>query len=113
MTAQTISADLAAITAHNQQVRSRNDARQQLAVLGAQMDRLGAPFYASYRARRAGSIAQFASDKVSRGPRLAAGPPMAARPGSAPTPSMPGKRRPAPRSATLPARCRRSATTAR
>ena len=64
MTAQTISADLAGITAHNQQVRSRNDARQQLAVLGAQMDRLGAPFYASYRARRAGSIAQFASDKV-------------------------------------------------
>ncbi len=62
--AQTISADLTAITAHNQQVRARNDARQQLAVLGAQMERLGAPFYGRYRARRADSIARAASDQV-------------------------------------------------
>ncbi len=64
LTAQTISADLAAITAHNQQVRSRNDARQQLAVLGSQLSRLGAPFYPSYRERRAGRIAQTAADGV-------------------------------------------------
>ena len=62
--AQTISADLTAIAAHNQQVRARNDARQQLAVLGAQMQRIGAPFYRCYRARRADSIARAASDEV-------------------------------------------------
>lgn len=59
---QSISADLAAITAHNQQVRSRNDARQQLAALGAHMDRLGAAFYPSYRAQRAASVADTASE---------------------------------------------------
>jgi len=71
MLSQTISADLAAITAHNQQVRARNDARQQLAVLGAQMERLGAPFYRSYRARRAGSVARAASGEVMK--RVTAG----------------------------------------
>jgi patatin-related protein len=64
MLSQTISADLAAITAHNQQVRARNDARQQLAVLGAQMPRLGAPFYSSYRAQHADSIARAAAGEV-------------------------------------------------
>ena len=64
LTAQTISGDLAAITAHNQQVASRNDARQQLAVLGSQMGRLAAPFYAGYRERRAQRIAQAAADEV-------------------------------------------------
>ena len=61
---QTISGDLTAIAAHNQRVRARNDARQQLAVLGAQMERLGAVFYPRYRARRADSIARAASDEV-------------------------------------------------
>lgn len=61
---QTISGDLAAITAHNQQVRARNDTREQLAVLGAQMERLGAPFWGSYRAQRARSVARAASDAV-------------------------------------------------
>jgi patatin-related protein len=64
LTAQTISADLAAISAHNQQVASRNDARQQLAVLGSQLGRLAAPFYAGYRQRRAQRIAQAAADEV-------------------------------------------------
>ena len=64
LTTQTISADLAGIAAHNQQVRSRNDARQQLAVLGSQMDRLGAPFYRSYREQRAGRIAQTTANEV-------------------------------------------------
>jgi patatin-related protein len=62
--AQTISADLTAIAAHNQQVRARSDARQQLAVLGAPMERLGTSFYPHYRARRADSIARAASDEV-------------------------------------------------
>ena len=61
---QTISADLTAIAAHNQQVRARNDARQQLAVLGAHVERLGARFYRRYRARRADNIARAASDEV-------------------------------------------------
>jgi patatin-related protein len=60
----TISADLAAITAHNHRVRIRNDARQQLAVLGAPMARLGLPFYPRYRKRRADSIAEAAADEV-------------------------------------------------
>ena len=64
LTAQTISADLAAIAAHNQQVRSGNDARQQLAVLGSQLDRLGAAFYQGYRERRAGRIAHTAANEV-------------------------------------------------
>ena len=64
LTTQTISADLAGIAAHNQMVRSRNDARQQLAVLGSQLDRLGAPFYPSYREQRAGRIAHTAADEV-------------------------------------------------
>jgi predicted acylesterase/phospholipase RssA len=64
LTSQTISADLAAITAHNQQVQSRNDTRQQLAVLGTQLDRLGAPFYPSYRARRANQLARVTADEV-------------------------------------------------
>ncbi|MGP7999377.1 MAG: patatin-like protein [Streptosporangiaceae bacterium] len=79
MTSQTISGDLAAITAHNQQVQSGNDARQQLAVLGTPMDRLGAPFYATYRARRAGHIAQTVSSEVMKqatsAPRAADGRP--------------------------------------
>jgi patatin-related protein len=62
--AQTISSDLTAVAAHNQQVRARSDARQQLAVLGAQMERLGTSFYPRYRARRADSIARAASDEV-------------------------------------------------
>lgn len=61
---QSISADLTAIAAHNQEVRSRDDARQQLALLGAKLDRLGAPFYDSYRTRRADSVAQAAADEV-------------------------------------------------
>ena len=62
---QTISADLTAIAAHNRQVRARNDARQQLAVLGAQLnERLGTLFYDSYRARRADSIARSASNSA-------------------------------------------------
>lgn len=64
MTSQTISADLAGIAAHNQLVRSRNDARQQLAVLGTPLDRLGAPFYPSYRARRADRLARITADEV-------------------------------------------------
>lgn len=64
MLSQTISGDLAAITAHNQQVRARNDTREQLAVLGVQMQRLGAPFWGNYRAQRAGSVARAASDAV-------------------------------------------------
>jgi len=64
MLSQSISADLAAITAHNQQVRSRNDARQQLAVLGVHMDRLGASFYSSYRALRAASVGQAAAGQA-------------------------------------------------
>jgi patatin-related protein len=71
MLSQSISADLAAITAHNQQVHARIDARQQLAVLGAQMERLGAPFYGSYRAQRAGAVARAASDEVIK--RMTAG----------------------------------------
>ena len=71
MLSQSISADLAAITAHNQQVRARIDARQQLAVLGAQMERLGEPFYGSYLAQRAGSVARAASDQVMK--RMTAG----------------------------------------
>ncbi len=62
--AQSISADLAAISAHNQQVRARNDVRQQLAVMGASMERLGQPFYARYRERRTDDIARAASDEV-------------------------------------------------
>lgn len=64
LTAQTISADLTSIAAHNQQVRSRNDARQQLAVLGSQLDRLGTPFYRGYREQRAQRIAQTATGEV-------------------------------------------------
>ncbi len=64
MTSQTISADLAGITAHNEQVQSRNDTRQQLAVLGTQPGRLGAPFYPSYRARRADRLGRVAADEV-------------------------------------------------
>lgn len=68
---QTISADLSAITAHNQQVRARNDTRQQLAVLGAQMERLGAPFYGTFRARRTESVARAAANEVVK--RMTAG----------------------------------------
>jgi predicted acylesterase/phospholipase RssA len=64
LTAQTISGDLAAITAHNQQVGSRNDARQQLAVLGRELSRLADPFYAGYRQRRAQRLAQTAANEV-------------------------------------------------
>ena len=104
LTSQTISADLAAITAHNQQVQSRNDTRQQLAVLGTQLDRLGAPFYPSYRARRA----QPAGPDHSRrgddpGHHWPAARRTAARPGSAPTRSALSRPRPAPRSASCPA----------
>ena len=66
MLSQTISGHIAAIAAHNQQVRARNDARQQLAVLGTQMERLGAPFWGSYRAQRARTVARAASDEVLR-----------------------------------------------
>jgi patatin-related protein len=66
MLSQTISGDIAAIAAHNQQVRARNDTRQQLALLGTQMERLGAPFWGSYCAQRARSLASAASDEVLR-----------------------------------------------
>ncbi|MGN6791006.1 MAG: patatin-like protein [Streptosporangiaceae bacterium] len=66
MLSQTISGDIAAISAHNQQVRARNDTRQQLAVMGEQMERLAAPFWDTYREQRAGSIARSASDEVLR-----------------------------------------------
>jgi hypothetical protein len=63
--AQTISTDLNAISVHNQQVRARNDTRQQLAALGNKLpDRLGKLFYQHYRDRRAASIARAASDEV-------------------------------------------------
>ncbi|UMB69454.1 patatin-like protein [Mycobacterium paraterrae] len=62
--AQSISADLAAISAHNQQVRARNDVRRQLAVMGMSMERLGLPFYSRYRDRRTDDIARVASDEV-------------------------------------------------
>ncbi len=69
--AQTISGELTAIAAHNQRVRARSDARQQLAVLGTQMEQLGAQtsrlgevFYRRYRECRADSIARAASDEV-------------------------------------------------
>jgi patatin-related protein len=79
MMSQTISGDLATITAHNQQVQARNDARRQLAVLGANMQRLGAPFWATYRAQRASSIARAASDEIMKratvSPRAADGRP--------------------------------------
>ena len=61
---QSISGDLTAIAAHNQRVRARSDARQQLAVLGTQMERLGAVFYRRYRECRADHIARAASDEV-------------------------------------------------
>lgn len=61
---QSISGDLTAIAAHNQRVRARSDARQQLAVLGAPMGRLGAVFYRRYRECRADHIARAASDEV-------------------------------------------------
>ena len=111
MMSQTISADLAAITAHNQQVRARNDARQELAVLGTPMRRLGAPFYRNYREQRAGDVARAAAAEVMK--RMTAGKRAAdgARPGSVPTPSTPG--RPLTRQHSklcLPA-CRKPATT--
>ncbi|BBX47254.1 patatin-like protein [Mycobacterium cookii] len=69
--AQTISGDLTSIAAHNQRVRARSDARQQLALLGTQMQllvptkpRLGELFYRRYRECRAASIARAASDDV-------------------------------------------------
>jgi patatin-related protein len=73
MMSQTISGDLATITAHNQQVRARNDTRQQLALLAAHMQqRLGAPFWAAYRAQRASSVARAAAGQIMN--RTAAGP---------------------------------------
>ena len=68
---QTISSDLTAIAEHNQRVRVRNDARQQLAVLGAQAGSLGEQFYPRYLTRRASNIAQVASAEVMK--RMAAG----------------------------------------
>ena len=62
--AQTISADLAAIKAHNQRVRARDDARQELAAFGQPMERLAERSYATYRARRADDIARQASAEV-------------------------------------------------
>ena len=64
MLSQSISGDLAAITAHNRQVRARNDTRQQLAVLGAPLHRLGTTFWRNYQAQRASSVARTASDEV-------------------------------------------------
>ena len=61
---QSISGDLTAIAAHNQRVRARSDARQQLAVVGTQMERLGAVFYPRYRECRSDHIARAASDEV-------------------------------------------------
>lgn len=99
MLSQTISGDLATITAHNQQVKARSDARQELARLGAKMrelarlgeqipelarlgaqlqPRLGAYFWASYREQRASSVARAAADEVMK--RATAGPPVEGRP---------------------------------
>jgi predicted acylesterase/phospholipase RssA len=58
MTSQSISAELSAITAHNEQVRARRDARQELARLGTVLDQVAEQLYHTYRARRAEHLAR-------------------------------------------------------
>lgn len=62
MMSQSISTELAAITAHNEQVRARRDARYELARLGASLDELAGPLYQTYRGKRADCLARAASD---------------------------------------------------
>lgn len=64
MLSQTISAELAAIMAHNQQVRARRDTRHELARFGMATPRLAARLYPTYRERRAGRVAATAADEV-------------------------------------------------
>ena len=64
MMSQTVSAEFAALLAHNQKVRARRDARHELARLSRVTERLAATFYPTYRDRRAGHIAVIAADEV-------------------------------------------------
>ena len=68
MMSQSISTELAAITAHNEQVRARRDARQELARLGGSIEQLTQVLYQTYRDRRADHIARVAV--ALRHPRL-------------------------------------------
>ena len=60
MMSQSISTELAAITAHNEQVRARRDARQELARLGRSIEQLAPTLYQTYRDRRADYVARTA-----------------------------------------------------
>jgi predicted acylesterase/phospholipase RssA len=60
MMSQSISTELAAITAHNEQVRARRDARQELARLGGSIEQLTQTLYQTYRNRRADHVARTA-----------------------------------------------------
>jgi predicted acylesterase/phospholipase RssA len=60
MMSQSISTELAAITAHNEQVRARRDARQELAQLGGSIEQLAQTLYQTYRDRRADRVARTA-----------------------------------------------------
>ena len=60
MMSQSISTELAAITAHNEQVRARRDARQELARLGGSIEGLTQTLYQTYRSRRADHVARAA-----------------------------------------------------
>ena len=64
MMSQSISAELAAITAHNDQVRARRDARYELARLGASLDQLAGSLYQTYRGKRADGLARSASQSA-------------------------------------------------
>jgi predicted acylesterase/phospholipase RssA len=64
MMSQSISTELAAITAHNDQVRARRDARQELARLGGSIEQLTQTLYQTYRDRRADHIARAAVTPV-------------------------------------------------
>jgi predicted acylesterase/phospholipase RssA len=57
MMSQSISTELAAIMAHNEQVRARRDARQELARLGGSIEQLARTLYRTYRDRRADYVA--------------------------------------------------------
>jgi predicted acylesterase/phospholipase RssA len=60
MMSQSISTELAAIAAHNEQVRARRDARQELARLGGSIEQLTQALYQTYRDRRADYVARTA-----------------------------------------------------
>ena len=60
MMSQSISTELAAITAHNEQVRARRDARHELARLGGSLEELTQKLYRTYRDRRADHVARTA-----------------------------------------------------